>query len=59
MQKETKRTRNTIALILHGLHSCIPLLSYLNHLGTEGFLLLLVRLTLGLHLGSTEIKLCS
>jgi hypothetical protein len=59
-----KRTRNTIALLLHGLHllqglldSSIPLLFRLNHLGIESLFLPLVRLTLGLHLGSTEVQL--
>ena len=69
MQKETKRTRNTVALlhglqVLHGLRillslleSNIPLLLGLNNLGTERFFLLLMRLTLSLHLSPKEVKI--
>ena len=53
-----------MALFLHGLHifqgllgSCIPLLFCLNYLGTESLLLILMRLTLGLQLSPTEVKL--
>ena len=58
MQKETSRTRNTFALVLHRLHRSILLLLRLYHPGTKSLLLLLVCLALSLHLGSTEIKLC-
>ena len=70
MQKETKRTHNTIALFLHGLQvlhglrillslleSSIPLLLGLNNLGTKRFFLLLMRLMLSLHLGPEEVKI--
>jgi hypothetical protein len=57
-----KRTQNTIALFLHDLHllqgflNCnIPALLRLNHLSTESPFLSLVRLTIGLHLGPTEV----
>ena len=70
MQKETKRTLNTVALLLHGLQvlhglrvllslleSSIPLLFGLNNLGTKRFFLILMRLTLSLHLGPEEVKI--
>ena len=70
MQKETKRTRNTIALLLHGLQvlhglrillslleSSIPLLLGLNNPGMKRFFLLLMRFTLSLHLGPEEVKI--
>ena len=70
MQKETKKTRNTDALFLHGLQvlyglrillsllkSGIPLLFGLNNLGTKRFFLLLMCLTLSLHLGPEDVKI--
>ena len=70
MQKETKRTLNTVALLLHGLQvlhglrillsllkSGIPLLFGLNNPGTKRFFLLLMRLMLSLHLGPEEVKI--
>ena len=70
MQKETKRTRNTVALLLHGLQvlhglrvissllkSDIPLLLDFNYPGTKRFFFILMHLTLSLHLGLKEIKI--
>ena len=70
MQKETKRTRNTVALLLHGLQvlhglrillsllkSGIPLLFGLNNPGMKRFFLLLMRLMLSLHLSLEEVKI--
>ena len=59
IQEETSKTRDTFALVLHGLHRGILLFLRLYHPGTKGLLLLLVHLTLSLQLSSEEVKIGS